>query len=209
MIKIYSTVLLVILSFISINVNAQFIYGFKYLEKDTTRLDTIYEFVSLEDALKNPDKVVRLNLSKQKLSEFPEDIFKFKNLEVLIMKKNKLKSIPSKIKSLDKLQFLDLEKNKLDSLPIELGELSNLKALIAGSNKLGELPMELHKLSQLKLIDIWGNPIDNLPVEFESLKNTLVELNMQSIFLNQEKADAIYELLPNTDVHIDSICNCH
>src|SRR5688572_12687521 len=44
---------------------------------DTLDLD---EYTSLEEALKEPEKVKRLSLKRKGLKEFPKDIYKFKNL---------------------------------------------------------------------------------------------------------------------------------
>jgi hypothetical protein len=42
-------------------------------------LDTTKVFRSIESALINPNEVYRLDLSKQKLEEFPKEVFEFKN----------------------------------------------------------------------------------------------------------------------------------
>ena len=40
-------------------------------------------FFTLEDAMKNPNRVFRLNLSGKKLSEVPPEIFNFPNIQEL------------------------------------------------------------------------------------------------------------------------------
>src|SRR5687768_4849869 len=74
-------------------------------------------FESMEEALKDPEKVYRLHLKKQKLTSFPMDILKLVNLQELDLSKNKLTEIPEEIGSLSKLQILNLSKNQLELLP--------------------------------------------------------------------------------------------
>ena len=51
-------------------------------------------FTNLEDALKNPESVKFLSLSKNRLKTFPVEIMKFSNLEYLDLSKNKLTTLP-------------------------------------------------------------------------------------------------------------------
>ena len=44
---------------------------------DSLKLDTVYSYTSLEEALKNPEKVIKLELRKQKLKSFPMEVSKF------------------------------------------------------------------------------------------------------------------------------------
>lgn len=55
------------------------------------------EYTSLEEALKNPELVYRLNLSNKNLMMPNENWAKFKNLQYLSLKNDHLKVIPSEI----------------------------------------------------------------------------------------------------------------
>ena len=70
--------------------------------------DFDYTFRNLDSALAFKEAVYRLDLSKQKLEEFPNSIFTFQNLEYLDLSKNKLSQIPLKISELKKLRVLSL-----------------------------------------------------------------------------------------------------
>lgn len=63
------------------------------------------EYTSIEEALKNPEKVIRLNLSNQSLSELPKGLSKFKNLEYLSFRNDHLKSISPEISSLKSSKY--------------------------------------------------------------------------------------------------------
>src|SRR5947207_1790037 len=67
-------------------------------------------FNDLNEALQNPDRVYRLSLHGKKLKVFPNEIFKFKNL-----------------------QELDLSKNRIDSVPEGIGTLTNRKIFCSPS----------------------------------------------------------------------------
>ena len=52
-------------------------------------------FHGLEEALQVPaDSVYRLDLSKNKLTDVPKEILKFKNLQELDLSKNKITALP-------------------------------------------------------------------------------------------------------------------
>ena len=53
------------------------------------------EYTNIENALKNPEKVYRLNLSNQNISVKSVDWIKFSNLEYLNLSNDHLKTIPN------------------------------------------------------------------------------------------------------------------
>ena len=81
------------------------------------------EYTSLEEALKNPEKVYNLNLSNQNVSVPKEAWAKFTHLETLSFKNDHLKEIPFEIGLLKNLKMLDLS-----GTPI-LGHRSSLESL--------------------------------------------------------------------------------
>ena len=62
--------------------------------------DKIKEYTSLSEALKEPEKVLRLNLSNQNINLSNENWSKFINLEYLSLKNDHLKEIPSAISNI-------------------------------------------------------------------------------------------------------------
>ncbi|MBZ4035976.1 hypothetical protein K6T82_14475 [Flavobacterium sp. 17A] len=81
-------------------------------------------FYELEKAKLKPESVVELDLTDTKLSVFPEEILRFKNLKFLTLSNNEISEIPNEI---NKLQFLiginlsdnpisDQEKNRIRKL---------------------------------------------------------------------------------------------
>ncbi|AWK07368.1 hypothetical protein HYN56_06195 [Flavobacterium crocinum] len=73
-------------------------------------------FYNLNDAKLKPELVIELDLSKTKLTVFPEEILHFKNLKFLILSNNELTDIPNEINKLQKLIGLDLSHNPISDL---------------------------------------------------------------------------------------------
>lgn len=93
----------------------------------------------IDEALANADKVRYLDLSLQKLRQFPTEILKLKNLTHLYLPFNYFPSIPAEIAQLENLEELDLSGTYyLNSLPKELANLKNLKKLLIKDNMLSQ-----------------------------------------------------------------------
>ena len=97
-------------------------------------------YTSLEEALKNPEKVESLTLGWGKLTVFPKEIFRFKNLRRLNLKNNHLSTLPAKITELNQLERIDLSNNWFKTLPQGLDKLPRLKRLYLMRNP---IPKEL------------------------------------------------------------------
>ncbi|MFZ5551725.1 MAG: leucine-rich repeat domain-containing protein [Bacteroidota bacterium] len=178
-----------------------------FAQEDTTVADTARTYTSLESALRNPDKVYKLRLTKMKLTEFPKEILQFKNLRSLDLSKNKIKEIPAEIGQLTQLQVLNLSKNHLTQLPQEIGELKFLRVFIANQNEIEGIPYTFGQLDKLEYMDLWSNNLSDFPKELSNMKN-LKELDLRNIQLNQKEQDYISSLFPNTKIHFSASCNC-
>jgi leucine-rich repeat protein SHOC2 len=174
---------------------------------DSLTLDTLYSFTSIEEALKNPDKVIKLELRKKKLKVFPKEIFQFKNLQYLDLSKNDIKEIPSEIATLKNLQYFSISKNSLEALPPEMGELSNLYNFNANQNELTAIPYQMGKLTKLKYMDLWSNNIENFPNELKDLKSLKV-LDLRVILIPDAEQERIQAMLPKTKVYFSPFCKC-
>lgn len=166
------------------------------------------EYNDLALAKKNPLDVRILDLSKQKLKEFPVEIFSFENLEELDLSKNRIEWIPTGVVKLSHLRILNMSRNILTRIPAEVGQLVNLEKLILNQNEIVGLCPEISNLKKLKLLDLWGNLLDELPESISQLKSSLEVLDMRVIYMSAEKQQAIIELLPYTQIYFSYSCNC-
>ena len=176
------------------------------LSKERLAAQKVY--TSINDAMVNPEKVYRLDLTKQKLKAVPMEVFKLYNLQELILAKNKIQELPPEIGTLTNLEKLNLEKNELTVLPPTIGNLTNLKELIVNRNEIYKLPPEIGNLVNLAKLDMWSNEIDEFPEEISKLKDTLKYLDLRVILINLDKQKKIIELLPNTYIYFNKSCNC-
>jgi len=166
-------------------------------------------FTSLHEAIKKPEMVFKLDLSRKKLKTVPIEVFTLFNLQVLNLSKNKIEIIPEGLGNLTNLQVLNISANKISKLPQSIGNLTNLVELIANRNIISELPKEIGNLINLEKLDLWSNEIDRLPSEISKLKDNLKVLDMRVILINAEKQKSIIELLPETLIYFSKSCNCH
>jgi len=196
---LYKVVISLVLVCLSVKSSAQTLS-----EKD---LDTCYIYSSLEKAMRNPDNVYILDLSKTKLKEFPQEILSFKNLNKLDLSKNRIAVIPEGIANLKHLQELNLGKNKLEAFPGDIVELVDLKRLILNQNNIDGIPYMIKNLQKLEYLDMWSNNLSKFPESLSELKN-LKELDLRVIQFTDEEKAKITSLLPNTKIHFSASCNC-
>jgi leucine-rich repeat protein SHOC2 len=191
--------MLIVFSFLSNGIKAQ--------QLDSITLDTLQGYTSIQEALKEPDKVVKLVLRKNKLKVFPPEIFKFKNLQYLDLSKNSIKEIPAEIDTLKNLQVLMLSKNNLESLPKEIGSLINLRILNVNQNEIAELPPQIGDLENLEVLDLWDNNISDFPSQISYLKK-LKMVDLRAILIDEEAQQHIQSLVPGTKIFFSPSCKC-
>ncbi|MDZ4823237.1 MAG: hypothetical protein SH856_07245 [Flavobacteriales bacterium] len=171
-------------------------------------LDSTFVYSSLEEALQNPQVVYRLNLTKHKLKDFPQDIFQFANLNELVLDRNRIVIVPDEIAGLKYLQKLSISRNALDTLSPAICSLENLRYLNVGDNYITGIPEEIENLKQLNTFILWQNPVEFFPTEIGMLEN-LKELDILHIDLNAEEQDDLRNILPNCVIHFSPPCNCY
>lgn len=112
---------------------------------------------SMDEAMRNPMKVYKLSLKGQRLKEFPRDLSRFPNLQILDLSHNKIRHVPPTVQDLPHLQKLNLYHNHIKSLPDELKYLEYLHSLYLGKNRLVQIPTWVGGLSKLRALDLSFN----------------------------------------------------
>lgn len=174
---------------------------------DSATLSKQRIFRNLGDALVQPDSVFRLDLSKQKRKEVPEQIRQFKNLQVLKLSRNNLREIPEWIGDLKHLQVLDLGYNKLAALPDSIGACRELTFLGLNRNLMETLPRTIGRLRKLRVLEMWDNEVQALPEEIKFLYSLQV-LELRGILFSEAEQQQIRSLLPEAEIYFDPSCNC-
>ena len=175
---------------------------------DSFAIDTVPTYTLAKALKQDPLKVYKLNLKKLKLSEIPEEVYQFKNLNSLDISRNRLKEFPKRIGEFAFLQELNISGNKIEVVTKELGLLLHLKKFEANQNGLVSIPPEIRFLKKLEFIDLWGNDIGSLPYEITELQMTLKEIDMRVILMSKAEHEKIKALLPNTKIKFSKSCNC-
>ncbi|XP_078381147.1 leucine-rich repeat and calponin homology domain-containing protein 1-like [Oculina patagonica] len=148
--------------------------------------------------------VIEIDLSRNKLSEFPAELCDFvmiekvdlyhnairgvpeaqmselKFLRVLNLRRNQITTFPSELCSLP-LQVLNLSNNKLSSLPVEIGHLTLLQDLDLSSNELIHLPSSMGEMISLKDLNIRRNRLEVLPDELSKLKLVRLDFSYNKV----------------------------
>lgn len=169
--------------------------------------DSDYVFTSLNKAMETPELVYNLTLEKQKLQEFPEAIFQFKNLKVLSLRKNRISQIPVDIEKLTELIELNLAQNKIYLLPPQLGKLDQLQFLYLAKNDVEKVPAFFKDLKQLQKLDLWLNNVKEIDEAIHELKQ-LKEIDLRGMMINDEVLRALKTELPDTQIFFSNDCDC-
>jgi Leucine-rich repeat (LRR) protein len=154
-------------------------------------------FTNLEDALKNADKVYRLDLSNQS-PKLPADSvwFRLKNLEFLSLKNDHLKEIPSGLGYLKNLKTLDLSGNDFKVLPNSFSNLTNLRELYLNDEKKMDVNQSLIVIKDLPKLSILHLENDNL----KSIpSNIFLMRNLETLYLNDNRISRIPQELKKLD----------
>lgn len=107
--------------------------------------------------------LTELNLCRNELTEFPQEISKLQQLVTLYMNQNNIKSIPDNIfPSLKKLKFLKMSTNKLRQLPSDMNRCENLIYLNLSNNCLRDV-QPLVGLGRLNELYVENNRLTELP----------------------------------------------
>lgn len=174
---------------------------------DSLALDTMRGYSSIQEAMKDPEAVIKLVLRKQHLKYFPKEILQFKNLQYLDISKNSIAELPDSIYLLSNLQYLACSKTGLEHLPKEIGKLSNLVYLNLNQNDLEMLPPQIGNLEKLEILDLWSNNFDEYPASLSGLKSLKV-LDLRNILISDEVQNKIVNMLPRAKVYMSPSCKC-
>lgn len=125
---------------------------------------------SLPKSFDNMIALRELNLSGNRLTDFPEQIIDLVGLKYLYLGGNQIQDINKDIWKMQKLQVLSMGGNLLTDVPSCLGKLTTLQALILCDNMLDSLPQSIANLKNLKSLLLHKNRLKTLPTEIITLK---------------------------------------
>ena len=101
-----------------------------YIPIDVDHCDDADTYYSMEEALKEPEKVVKLDIAMLKLTSIDPSIAKLVNLECLDLSFNRFSTLPPEMAELKKLRVLNLTGTRfLAKVPAVVAEIPNLEEL--------------------------------------------------------------------------------
>jgi Leucine-rich repeat (LRR) protein len=185
---------------------ATFVSGAQALTPE--QVDTAKVYRSLEKALQHPDRVYRLDLTRQKLKEVPKEVFLLPYLHELILDRNKIEVIPQDINKLSYLQHLSITRNELTEVPNEICALTKLRVLNLGENYIEELPQDMDRMVELRELILWSNMLGELPFSLVLLEH-LEHIDLLHNEMNAEEQRVIRDMLPNSRIELSTPCICN
>ncbi|XP_054716017.1 DISP complex protein LRCH3-like [Uloborus diversus] len=147
--------------------------------------------------------VVKVDLSKNRLSELPEEVCCYTLLEELDCYNNVIRSVPDAIIKLQSLAYLNLSRNQLTVIPLVLCHLP-LQVFILRNNRLVSIPEEISLMKCLKDLDVSCNEITIIPPQLGSL-STLQQLNLKRNLLVEIPLEICQLRLISLDVSANRI----
>lgn len=199
MIILIRTLVLAVVSFYWTSAHAQLL--------SQAALDSTKEFYSIESAMKEPDKVYRLQLTKKKYKVLPEEIRHFRNLNALDLSKNKLKELPAWMGELKYMQEFHAPNNKFKAMPEVVCKWKHLKRLDFHQNEITGLIECMGGLKELTSLDLWSNELEDFPDEVNGMA-ALKFMDLRVIQFDQSEMERITELFPRTQIFFSQPCNC-
>ncbi|KAL3266250.1 hypothetical protein HHI36_010430 [Cryptolaemus montrouzieri] len=176
--------------------NSAKIVDLAYLLLDSSTIDeNLNEYF---DSKKRFLEIESIILHHNQLSAFPENVFKFSNLNTLDLSNNGLHILPDVLQfcplvsliaknnhltddSLPKsfsqkgiLKELNLSGNSLRHFPEQVCHLTNLKYLYLGGNKMSNISRNIYRLTNIQVLSFGGNEISDVPAVLGQLKNLQV-----------------------------------
>ena len=147
--------------------------GYKLIDDDIKH--NINNINELKDII-DKELIIELNISNNQLTQLPECINDFINLQILYCYRNNLTTL-GKLNLLN-LQILYCYRNKLTTL----GKLNlpNLQKLYCYNNELTTLPLWLMN-TRLNYIRYENNEIDNLPIQLLRFINRIRNVNINNL----------------------------
>jgi len=170
-------------------------------------LDTTHVFTNIHEAMQSPAEVIRLDLSKQKLIDFPVAVFEFPNLQELRLNKCRLQELPDRFNEIPLLQRLACDHNDIDSIPSSLLRLQQLNSLSLADNLIEIIPDDIDRLNQLETLALWDNPITYYPERLTEMQHLKV-MDVLNNAMSSETQERLKIGLPKCKIIMSPPCAC-
>jgi Leucine-rich repeat (LRR) protein len=155
----------------------------------------------------NPDTILGLNFSKEKLDSLPHNLTKFKNLKYLNISRNRFNSLPDFLDSLKNLEYFIATRNDFSIFPLVLTRLTKLKEIIINRNDINHIPGLIQNCVNLEKLDLGDNALTNLPESIFSISK-LNKVDLTGIRFGPKYQEYILSKRKDIKWILDSPCDC-
>ena len=140
-----------------------------------------------------------VNLDRNELEKFPEELATLKSLKWLRLNSNRLSSLPD-LSALVSLRRIYLSHNRFDKVPETLSKLPSLTDIDLSNNPISEIPDWLAAKTGLESLNFSGTGVKALPKDLSAWKDSLILLRLGDLKLAPEEMSRIRTALPGTTV---------
>ncbi|MDU0369877.1 leucine-rich repeat domain-containing protein [Hymenobacter endophyticus] len=150
-------------------------------------------------------RLKKLNLSYNRLTQFPTELYQLDSLEELNLERNWLDSIPPSIRQMERLRVLNLSSNQLTRYPEAVNALANLRELHLGNANIRRLPLSTRQLRNLEVMDV-GNQRNERANKVHNVDALTVLPHLRRVSLEYNPLDslpaAVYQLQKLQELNI-------
>ena len=153
------------------------------------------------------ERVLALDLSRQRLRALPERLQELDDLTYLLLNKNRLQSLPSWLANMGSVEALVADHNRFNEFPSVLLEMPQIAQLSLGENYLRGIPLDIDKMKGLQILSLWGNVLASFPASLGDLSRLTI-LDLLHNEMTMDEQSFLKELLPNVEINMSEPCNC-
>lgn len=151
--------------------------------------------------------VLALDLTRNRLSDLPEELKSLPDLTYLIVNRNRLRGLPKWLSELTDLKVLLADYNRMEDFPEVLLLMPQLKQLSLGENFLTGIPLDIDNMTSLEILSLWGNVLASFPASLGNLEQLQI-LDLLHNEMTVEEQDMLEALLPRVQLNLSEPCDC-
>lgn len=151
--------------------------------------------------------VLAVDLTRNRLSDLPEELKSLPDLTYLIVNRNRLRGLPQWLPELTDLSVLLADYNRMEDFPEVLLRMPQLKQLSLGENFLTGIPLDIDNMTSLEILSLWGNVLASFPASLGNLEQLQV-LDLLHNEMTVEEQDMLEVLLPRVQLNLSEPCDC-
>lgn len=152
--------------------------------------------------------IYRIDLTKQRLRTFPEELANWTELREVVLDRNKLTSIDTDLSGWQFLERFSAQSNDLAAFPATVTAWTALRTLELGDNTIDSIPLDIDRLVELRQLSLWSNVIAHYPASLGDLKH-LEMLDLQYNDMTLDEQELLKSWLPlSVTTNLSAPCRC-